>query len=195
MLFAQTAQKYLNSSNSAATDKSVKKEPVQNSFNKNESIFSAHPKYEALTFGKARMGIFANKVADNTLMDEYVGSKGDTTKNVTQTDINPETNTDTVKEYEAIKTYIEDSETDIYDDDDDVIEKPKEHKIIGVSRDLGTPLNNYFKEIASGMYAQAVYDIQHTNYGDRLIRKKKMNKVITETFFYGANRFGNNFIA
>lgn len=188
MLFSQTAQKYVNNAIKSGLDNSAKNEYVQNSINKNESIFTK-PKYEALTFGKARMGIFANSVADNTLIDEYVGSKETPEVNVTQKD------NDVLSDYEEVKTYIGEVDQDIYDDDDDIIEKPKEHKIIGVSRDLGTPLNNYFKEIASGMYAQSVYDIQHTNYGDRLIRKKKMNKVITETFFYGANRFGNNFIA
>ena len=191
MLFSQTAQNYINNTSNAVTTKPVATDSHQNSIDINESIFAAKPKYEALELGKARMGIFANRVADSTLIDEYIGSKGDPAENVTQKD------SDILQEYEEVKSYIgDDDDTDIYtDEDDDVAEKPKEHKIIGVSRDLGTPLNNYFREIASGMYAQSVYDIQHTNYGDRLIRKKKMNKVITETFFYGANRFGNNFIA
>ena len=191
MLFSQTAQHYIN--NAAAntvSGKLSKMDATESSANINESIFTK-PKYEVLTPGKARMGIFANRVADSTMIDEYICSKEAPAENVTQKD------NDILEKYEEVKAYIGDEyEDDIYDDEeDDTIEKPKERRIIGVSRDLGTPLNNYFREIASGMYAQAVYDIQHTNYGDRLIRKKKMNKVITETFFYGANRFGNNFIA
>ena len=190
MLFSQTAQKYINNTSTPVANKPAATEARPSSLAMNNSIFTAKPQYEFLETGKARMGIFANRVADNTMIDEYVGSNGVTNKIVTQED------NDILEKYEEVKSYIGDEdETDIYEDEDDVAESPKEHKIIGVSRDLGTPLNNYFKEIASGMYAQSVYDIQHTNYGDRLIRKKKMNKVITETFFYGANRFGNNFIA
>lgn len=192
MLFSQTAQKYINNAASnAVTNRPASSNTHQSSIAINESIFTRKPSTEPVNFNKARMGIFANRVADSTMMDEYVGSKGTPEGIVTQED------NDILEKYEEVKSYIGDEdESDLYTDvDDDVAKKPKEHKIIGVSRDLGTPLNNYFREIASGMYAQSVYDIQHTNYGDRLIRKKKMNKVITETFFYGANRFGNNFIA
>jgi len=202
MLFASTAQEY--------TKKNINKPEAKTSKNQigisteeallGQSVFNMkNSGYELLSFGKAKMGIFADAVSDATVMDEYVGSKGESSKNVTNKDnIFSMDNEDVIEKYEELRNYLDDSNysESIYEDDEVSESSTKrEHKIIGVSRDLGTPLHNLFTETASTMYQSSVEGIQNTNYGDRIVRRKKMNQVVKETFFYGANRFGNNFIA
>ena len=38
-------------------------------------------------------------------------------------------------------------------------------------------------------------NIENTKVGNKLKRKRNLQQVMRESFFYGANRFGNNFIA
>ena len=50
-------------------------------------------------------------------------------------------------------------------------------------------INNFFNEFES------VEDIANTKIGNKIVRKRNLQQVMRESFFYGANRFGNNFIA
>ena len=58
-----------------------------------------------------------------------------------------------------------------------------------------TPVTRYISSLVCGQYAKAVEEIENTKVGNRLKRKRNLQQVMRESFFYGANRFGNNFIA
>ena len=60
---------------------------------------------------------------------------------------------------------------------------------------IETPVSRYISSLVCGQYAKAVEDIENTKVGNRLKRKRNLQQVMRESFFYGANRFGNNFIA
>ena len=58
-----------------------------------------------------------------------------------------------------------------------------------------TTVSKYITSLANGCYAKSVDDIANTKVGNKVIRKRNLQQVMKESFFYGANRFGNNFIA
>lgn len=58
-----------------------------------------------------------------------------------------------------------------------------------------SPVNKYISSLVSNQYKKAVEDIENTKVGNKLTRKRSLQQVMRESFFYGANRFGNNFIA
>ena len=51
------------------------------------------------------------------------------------------------------------------------------------------------KDATKPEIAKAVEEIENTTVGNKIKRKKNLQQVMKESFFYGANRFGNNFIA
>ena len=58
-----------------------------------------------------------------------------------------------------------------------------------------TTVSRYITSLATGAYAKSIDDIANTKIGNRIVRKRNLQQVMRESFFYGANRFGNNFIA
>ena len=58
-----------------------------------------------------------------------------------------------------------------------------------------TSVSKYITSLANGLYTKSVADIANTNVGNKIVRKRNLQQVMRESFFYGANRFGNNFIA
>ena len=58
-----------------------------------------------------------------------------------------------------------------------------------------TPVSKYITSLATGCYAKSVNEIANTKVGNKIVRKRNLQQVMRESFFYGANRFGNNFIA
>lgn len=58
-----------------------------------------------------------------------------------------------------------------------------------------TSVSKYITSLVSSQYAKSVQDIENTKIGNRVVRKRNLQQVMQESFFYGANRFGNNFIA
>ena len=58
-----------------------------------------------------------------------------------------------------------------------------------------TCVSKYISSLVCGQYQKAVEDIENTKVGNKVIRKRSLQQVMQESFFYGANRFGNNFIA
>ena len=58
-----------------------------------------------------------------------------------------------------------------------------------------TPVSKYISSLVCGQYKKAVEDIENTVIGNRIKRKRNLQQVMQESFFYGSNRFGNNFIA
>lgn len=53
----------------------------------------------------------------------------------------------------------------------------------------------YLHSLVTSCYAKSVEDIANTKVGNRVVRKRNLQQVMQESFFYGANRFGKNFIA
>ena len=58
-----------------------------------------------------------------------------------------------------------------------------------------SPVSKYISSLVCGQYAKAVEEIENTVVGNKLKRKRNLQQIMKESFFYGANRFGNNFIA
>ena len=56
-------------------------------------------------------------------------------------------------------------------------------------------VSKYITSLANGCYTKSVNDIANTKIGNKVVRKRNLQQVMRESFFYGANRFGNNFIA
>ena len=57
------------------------------------------------------------------------------------------------------------------------------------------PQTVFMASIASEYYSKAQDDIANTKVGNKAVRKKNFRQVMQESFFYGSNRFGTNFIA
>ena len=55
--------------------------------------------------------------------------------------------------------------------------------------------SKYVSSLVTGCYAKSVEDIANTKIGNKVVRRRNLQQVMRESFFYGANRFGNNFIA
>ena len=58
-----------------------------------------------------------------------------------------------------------------------------------------TTVVKYLHSLVTSCYAKSVEDIANTKVGNRIVRKRNLQQVMQESFFYGANRFGKNFIA
>ncbi len=58
-----------------------------------------------------------------------------------------------------------------------------------------TSVIKYLHSLVSSCYQKSVEDIANTKIGNKIVRKRNLQQVMRESFFYGANRFGNNFIA
>ena len=58
-----------------------------------------------------------------------------------------------------------------------------------------TSVTKYLNSLVCSQYKKSVEDIENTKVGNRVVRKRNLQQVMKESFFYGANRFGNNFIA
>ena len=56
-------------------------------------------------------------------------------------------------------------------------------------------VSKYITSLATCCYQKSVEDIANTKVGNKIVRKRNLQQVMKESFFYGANRFGNNFIA
>ena len=57
------------------------------------------------------------------------------------------------------------------------------------------PQSIFVASVASEYYSKAQQDIANTKVGNKSVRKKNFRQVMQESFFYGSNRYGNNFIA
>ena len=58
-----------------------------------------------------------------------------------------------------------------------------------------TTVTRYITSLVSSKYQKSVEDIENTKVGNKVIRKRNLQQIMQESFFYGSNRFGNNFIA
>ena len=66
---------------------------------------------------------------------------------------------------------------------------------IATSEERTLPQKVFVASIACEYYSKAKEDIANTKVGNKSVRKKNFQQVMQESFFYGSNRFGNNFIA
>lgn len=57
------------------------------------------------------------------------------------------------------------------------------------------PQQTFMASVANEYYKKSIEDINNTKIGNKAVRKKNFQQIMKESFFYGANRFGNNFIA
>jgi hypothetical protein len=71
----------------------------------------------------------------------------------------------------------------------------EEIKTVDAEEVIETPVSKYITSLVCGQYAKSVDEIATTKVGNKLVRKRSLQQVMRESFFYGANRFGNNFIA
>ena len=60
---------------------------------------------------------------------------------------------------------------------------------------IETPVTQYLTSLVSSHYKKSIEDIENTTIGNTVKRKRSLQQVMKESFFYGSNRFGNNFIA
>ena len=58
-----------------------------------------------------------------------------------------------------------------------------------------TSVAKYLTSLVTSCYQKSVSDIANTKVGNKITRKRNFQQVMQESFFYGSNRFGNNFIA
>jgi hypothetical protein len=58
-----------------------------------------------------------------------------------------------------------------------------------------TPVSRYITSLVSSQYQRSIEEIENTNVSNKRTRKRTLQQVMRESFFAGANRFGNNFIA
>ena len=58
-----------------------------------------------------------------------------------------------------------------------------------------TIVTKYISSLVTSCYQKSVDEIANTKVGNKVVRKRNLQQVMRESFFYGANRFGNNFIA
>ena len=58
-----------------------------------------------------------------------------------------------------------------------------------------TTVSQYITSLVSSQYQKSIDDIANTNTSNKRTRKRSLQQVMQESFFAGANRFGNNFIA
>ena len=68
-------------------------------------------------------------------------------------------------------------------------------KVVEDDVPVETPVSKYITSLVSGQYQKSIEDIENTKIGNKRTRKRNLQQVMRESFFSGANRFGNNFIA
>ena len=68
-------------------------------------------------------------------------------------------------------------------------------KVVEEEALVESPVAKYITSLVSSQYQKSIDDIANTKVGNKRMRKRNLQQVMRESFFSGANRFGNNFIA
>ena len=77
-----------------------------------------------------------------------------------------------------------------------IITKEEQNKVNEVLEVVEeSAVNIFVSSIASNLYKNSIEEIANTKVGNRVVRNKNFKEMMQESFFYGANRFGHNFIA
>ena len=74
-------------------------------------------------------------------------------------------------------------------------QKEVENTIREFDNEEASSVSKYLNSLVCNCYQKAVEDIENTQVSNKLTRKRNLKQAMRESFFYGANRFGNNFIA
>ena len=80
-----------------------------------------------------------------------------------------------------------------FDDEENIFE----HKVNTpqVEEEKESTVTKYVNSLVTSCYAKSVEDIANTTVGSKIRRKRNLQQIMQESCFYGANRFGKNFIA
>ena len=97
-----------------------------------------------------------------------------------------------VKEYESKKNAedtvsLSTQVSDLFDVIDNTTQTKETNEIL--------PQKMFVTSVADEYYKKSIEDINNTTVGNKAVRRKNFQQIMKESFFYGANRFGNNFIA
>ena len=97
-----------------------------------------------------------------------------------------------VKEYESKKNAedtvsLSTQVSDLFDVIDDTPQTKETNEIL--------PQKMFVTSVADEYYKKSIEGINNTTVGNKAVRRKNFQQIMKESFFYGANRFGNNFIA
>ena len=68
-------------------------------------------------------------------------------------------------------------------------------KTVEAEEVVETQVSKYITSLVCSQYQKSVEDIENTKVGNRIVRRRNLQQIMKQSFFYGANRFGNNFIA
>ena len=97
-----------------------------------------------------------------------------------------------VKEYESKKNAedtvsLSTQVSDLFDVIDNTTQTKETNEVL--------PQKMFVTSVADEYYKKSIEDINNTTVGNKAVRRKNFQQIMKESFFYGANRFGNNFIA
>ena len=97
-----------------------------------------------------------------------------------------------VKEYESKKNAedtvsLSTQVSDLFDVIDNTPQTKETNEVL--------PQKMFVTSVADEYYKKSIEDINNTTVGNKAVRRKNFQQIMKESFFYGANRFGNNFIA
>ena len=56
-------------------------------------------------------------------------------------------------------------------------------------------VTKYLHSLVTSCYQKSVDEINTQGGSNRIVRKRSLQQIMQQSFFYGANRFGTNFIA
>lgn len=68
-------------------------------------------------------------------------------------------------------------------------------EVVTVSEEVVSPVTRYISSLVTLQYRKSVEEIENTKLGNKLVKRRNLQQIMQESFFCGANRFGNNFIA
>ena len=68
-------------------------------------------------------------------------------------------------------------------------------EVVTVSEEVVSPVTRYISSLVTLQYRKSVEEIENTKIGNKLVKRRNLQQIMQESFFCGANRFGNNFIA
>lgn len=103
---------------------------------------------------------------------------------------------DEEEEKKVLSTKVSALFAELDEDDDDFEEDTVTQSVLQtVGEERVLPQKMFMTSVANQYYQKSIEDINNTKIGNKSVRRKNFQQVMKESFFYGANRFGNNFIA
>lgn len=103
---------------------------------------------------------------------------------------------DDEEEKKVLSTKVSALFAELDEDDDDFEEDTVTQSVLQtVGEERVLPQKMFMTSVANQYYQKSIEDINNTKIGNKSVRRKNFQQVMKESFFYGANRFGNNFIA